>query len=141
MRILTLLFVASHLLLRAVAVPHVHEVTHHTPADCQAGRLHVHLLHGHHRHAHQEAGHDHGHAGDDCCCDDEDVFPIDADFPLESPAGRQATPLRQAVAWISSSAAAVSTDPMAAWPARRGGRPPGERTCSHHDSLPQVLQV
>jgi len=158
MRLLLLLLVGTHLLLRGAATPHAHESHAEAPED--AGRLHIHLSdHGHHHDGHGEHHHHngvprnqgHGHhdeTSDPFVCNDPVETPSDCDQDalylddgLILVAGETALRWDAGTDWSAVSICGVENVATVLQPEPRRVRPPGDGAPAIHTLLPHVLRV
>jgi hypothetical protein len=161
MRLLPVILVIANLLLRGVAVPHVHAASA-DPAD-HAVRPHVHLAGHADRHApthvHHRAGHGHGHghrhvhrdtAPEHARADhhdstpvpehDDDAVYVDEDTVIFVSAGRSL--LTHVIAgWFMPPPHGFVVSLSAIAPLPRHVRPPGDGAATIHTLLPHVLRV
>jgi hypothetical protein len=157
MRLLTAILVIVQLLLRGVAVPHVHAAESDVPGHTI--RPHVHLAGhaGHHAdtHHHHHDGRRHGHAHDTMHTEDaenglagaapapdhdDDAVYVSDDTVMLMPSGRS-SPTDTAVQWLAVPILGVSVSPPAVEMRPRRVRPPGEGAATIHTLLPHVLRV
>jgi hypothetical protein len=154
-----LLFVA-HLVIRAAAVPHMHD-TPHGPTPDHGSRPHIHLGgHGHH-HDHEHSDHDSGHhtpavvqaptvkgtTGDQiavtspCCCHDDDAIDVSMSTPAESSDWRRALTGIEPARLLGLPAVAMVACPQLDGWCGLSSRPPGHHGGTLHDRLPHVLRI
>jgi len=154
-----LLFVA-HLVIRAAAVPHIHD-TSHGPTPDHGSRPHIHLGgHGHH-HDHEHSDHDSGYhtpavvqaptvagtSGDQiavtspCCCHDDDAIDVSMIALAESPGWRRAWPGADSDTLLSLPALATVVRPAPDGHRGLSCRPPGDPGGIIHHLFPHVLRI
>ena len=145
MRLVLVLLVNAHLLLRGVAVPHGHEMEAEIPGH--ANRAHVHLLGLGHHHGHELTHHDetsdpraksppvHESAPDH----DHDAVYLDDGLILAT-AG-PAVPRHTAADWLRMPAGSEPIPAPVIGAAPRRVRPPGDGVPAVHGLLPHVLRV
>lgn len=149
MRLLPLILVIANLLLRGVAVPHIHD---HDDAADHASRPHVHMASHEHSHSH---GHDHHHGRRHVHHDresehafppstptpdhDDDAVYVAVDTLTVSACGPKVT---HAVGhWLAIAPRQVFSPPSSADPKPRRVRPPGDGAVTIRTLLPHVLRV
>lgn len=150
MRLLPLILVIANLLLRGVAVPHVHA---NDDADDHGGRPHVHLAshehrhshaHDHHhgqRHVHHDKNSEHGapsstptpeHDDDAVYVSDDTLIVASLDRPRATHALGH---------WLASSPCQAFSPPSSAALRPSLVRPPGDGAVTIRTLLPHVLRV
>jgi hypothetical protein len=155
LRVLSLLLLVAHLMIRAVAVPHMHEAAHGLPVSDHGSRPHIHLGgHGHyhdHEHVHDDREHqvsapaattsDEVAATSPCCCHDDDAIDVSMSTPAGSPDWRRAGFKIELDVILSLPARATAVRPEPDGYRGLSSRPPGNRVTSRHDIFPHVLRI
>lgn len=158
MRLILLLLVGTHLLLRGVATPYAHDSHVEAPEDVR--RLHIHLSdHGHHHDGHGEHRHHnavprhhgpghHDETSDPFVCHDPVQTPSDCDHDalylddgLILVAGEPASLWHAGTDWCAVPTGGVENAAPVLQPEPRRVRPPGDGGPVIHRFLPHVLRV